>query len=168
MKNLFAAIARVLAAMPRFVLERVKEGGLWIMRLVAAPATAAEPMPLPAAQVDDLATLKAAAGVLAMGNPLEPKHIAGLSESRVLWLRALDRRQLCVLMSRKDADLRAHLRGEVRLPGLPAADRTTVAALTEARKPKPTSRGYRTMRDRLAELEAEKVDEPDSAWAPAL
>jgi hypothetical protein len=168
MRNMFAAIARVLAAMPRFVLERVKEGGKWIMRLVAGPAPAPEPMPLPAAAVDDLATLKTAAGVLAQGNALEPGHIKGLSEQRVLWLRTLDRRQLCVLMSRKDEDLKAHLKDEVKLPGLPAADRATVAALVEARKPKPSARGYRTMRDRLAEIEADKADEPTSAWAPAL
>lgn len=166
MKSLFAAISRVLAAMPRFVFERVKEGGKWIMRLVAS-APAVESMPPPAHAIDDLATLKAAAGVLAQGNALEAKHINGLSEARVLWLRALDQRQLCVLMSRKDADLRQHLRGHVKLPGLPAADRATVAALVEARKPKPSAGGYRTMRDRLAELEAEKV-EPEGPWAPAL
>jgi hypothetical protein len=112
--------------------------------------------------------IRCAAGVLAMGQTQQAKDLVGISEARVAWLRALDRRQLCIILSRRDDELKAHLNGTAKVPGLPSTDPATVAALVEAKKPKPTQRGYRTLRDRLAELKAERDDEPTSTWALVL
>jgi hypothetical protein len=173
MRAIFAAVARVLAAMRGAVFKWVRECGRWVMKLTSAPGGDVPPAPvIEPERIDDVADIKRAAGVLAQGRVPSAADLVGLSERQVAWLGVLDRRQLCRLMLANADALRSHLAGRVAIPGLPAADRVTVAALAEARKPRPTSKGYRTMRDRLREAERLDYDgeaeEGPSVWAPAL
>jgi hypothetical protein len=158
----------MLSAMRSAITKMVFEGGRWIAKLVPGGAPMSAPDPLPSAIDDDGAPIRHAAGVLAQGRDLQATDLVGLTDLHVAWLRVLDRRQLCTVMARSSADIRAHVLGRTKIAGVPTADAATVAALVEARKPAPTAQGYRKLRDKLAEMEAGGLDQQPSAFTPAL
>lgn len=168
MRSVLAALARVLSAMRSTVTKLVFEVGRWIAKLmpgggVSMPA----PEPLPSSPFDDGAPIRHAAGVLAQGLDLTAKDLVGLSDKHLAWLRILDRRQLCTVMTKSHDDIRTHVLGRTKIAGLPSADPATVAALAAARKPALTTKGHRTLRDKLAEIEAGDPGQT-RAFTPAL
>lgn len=165
MRNILAAIARVLNSMRLTITTWIRDGGRWVAKLIPGPTAAPTPEPLPSAPPDDGSQIRHAAGVLAQGRDLQAKDLIGLHDRHVAWLRVLDRRQLCVLMTKSDDAIRAHVLGRTRIAGVPNADPATVAAMANTRKSK--AKGYRTLRDKLAEMEADGGEEPAAAWAPA-
>lgn len=131
MRNLFHAIAAVLRSMPRFVMQRIREGGRWISRLVAsaAPPDAEPLMDLrePSSVEREDQQIRHVAGKLAQGLELEVADIKGMPEITVKWLMRMDRQALCRILATDQEQLRAHTRGRALIKGVPRHEKETVA-----------------------------------------
>ncbi|MBE7732154.1 hypothetical protein [Devosia faecipullorum] len=141
LKTLLRSIRAMLAALPRFVTERVWDGVRWMSRLVAMPAPAMEPDPVDedrqvlaaeeAAHMDALRTV--AAHLAADGMPPEAA-LDALREFDIEWLTAMDRPMLCRIATASDAALKAHIRRTENIRGVLAHDRVAVAEYRAARR----------------------------------
>lgn len=122
LKSVLAAISRFIAAMPRYVLQKVRVAGEWVMRLVAVPAPAYEPQPMtPAVNRSDeehLQAIRTAAGHLCAGDRPPMSAMALLSQDDVVWLGTMTKKMQSIVVAASDADLRAHLRGKRMIRGL--------------------------------------------------
>ncbi|GHA28317.1 hypothetical protein GCM10007989_25460 [Devosia pacifica] len=141
MKNFVAVIARIIAAMPKFVWQRVQVCGEWVSRLVAVPAAPAETVAdtevAKAAsdrQADDMPAIKRVAGVLAQGELPTSEQLKGLTPKDLSWLKAQDRRALCIIMSADAQQLRAHMRGRAAIKGVVPYDSAAIREVTAARQ----------------------------------
>ncbi|MBJ3784512.1 hypothetical protein [Devosia sediminis] len=151
LKQILRSIRAMLAALPRFVTERVWDGLRWVSRLVAVPAPALEPDPVDedrqalaaeeAAHIDALRTV--AAHLAADGMPPEAA-LDALREFDIAWLTAMDRPMLCRIATASDAALQSHIRRTENMRGVLAHDKV---AVTE----------YRAARRRREELEDEEA-----------
>lgn len=138
MKSIIHAIAAILRAMPRFVLERVQIAGRWLQRLVAVPAPFEPEAPEPA--VDDsaerdathVAALREAAAHLASGSVPPDAIMNVLREHDIAWLAALPRPMLCRVAVATDEALMAHIRRQRPIKGLLACDANAIADFRDA------------------------------------
>lgn len=162
MKSFFAAIARALAAMPKFVMRRVLEAGEWITRLVAEPAPrVAEPMAEVAAieqrEADQsLADIRAVAAAIRADRIPSPDLLGRISDDHMKWLIACSDDMLTSIVRADDKSLRDHVAGRKSIRGVLITDPETVAEY---------DRLYRT----TPVLDAlKRNDDADLAWAPAM
>lgn len=136
LKSIMAAIGRLVAAMPRYVLQRVRVGAEWVMRLVAVPAPAYEPEPVaPVVDRSDeehLQAIRTAAGHLYSGDVPPAAAMALLSQDDVIWLGTMTKKMQSIVVAASDRDLRAHLRGKRMIRGLLNADPAAVAEYRKA------------------------------------
>lgn len=135
MKNIVAAIARVLAAMAQFVVEKVLVAGQWVWSLVRKPAAA--PMQDLGLGANDNAALEAGrAAEAALDYDLEMGAIrtvaahlrsgftppaemcAELDEKTMVWLASLPEPMLEKILRAEPADLRAHVMGRKAIKGV--------------------------------------------------
>lgn len=136
LKSIMAAIGRLIAAMPRWTLERVRVAGEWVMRLVAVPAEPLPPEPTAANNRADehLEAVRTAAAHSASGHLPPEKALAKLSEDDISWLGAMSKKMHCAVAVASDADLRAHLRGEKMIRGVLNRDKIAVAEYRAAKR----------------------------------
>ena len=136
LKSIMAAIGRLIAAMPRYVLQKVQVAGERVMRLVAVPA---EPLPPERTAADNradehLEAVRTAAAHIAAGNLPPEKALAKLSEDDISWLGALSKKMHCAVATASDTDLKAHLRGERMIRGVLNRDKIAVAEYRAAKR----------------------------------
>lgn len=158
-RRILAVVAAVMAAMAATVTRWVRRAGTWVLEQMtpsrSAPvALPPELEPASSDRADDFTALRRVAGILAMDRDPEAADMIGLADDHLRWLRCLDRRQLCRVMSANDTTLRAHLRGTQPMKGMPRADKGAVADLLRARE----------RYDYDGEVEADR----SLAWSPAL
>lgn len=154
-----AAIRAVLAAMPRYLVKKILEAGVWVSRLVAEPAP---PPPVisaePAAQVaetESMIALRNAANAMAQGFVLTPAQAEAIAPLQADWLRSMTRQEICQVILAKDDDIRRHMRGIAPIRGVVPYDREAIADVTKARKDRPAPKpARRTVAQVLAEREA--------------
>jgi len=156
MRGLIARVAAILRAMPRFVMEQVREAGRMVWRLVAK-APPAEPAPsIDLREHTDVEEedrqIRHVAGVLVQGRELKPDDIKGMPEVTVKWLQRLDRSALVKILATDKEQLRAHTRGRALIKGVErhATKPSVEDAQIEAMQPGPGGE-QRTLRDVLAE-----------------
>jgi hypothetical protein len=158
MKSVFAAIARVMAAMAATARRWVHRAGRWVLKQIipaSAPMPALPPELSPSAgDADDFTALRRVAGILAQDRDPEPADMRGLADNHLAWLRVLDRRALCRVMAANDATLRGHVKGTAPMKGMPRAERDAVAALLRARE--------------RVDYGVEVEEERSLEWSPAL
>lgn len=141
LKTVVRSIARFLAAMPKFVVEKVWAGGRWLTRLVAVPAAPAEPDIEPAApaavdgDAEHVKALRTAAAHLAAGNLPPEAALDRLREHDLQWLSILPQRMLCRVATASDDALRAHIRRQRPMRGLLATDPGAIADYKRATRP---------------------------------
>ncbi|UYO00231.1 MAG: hypothetical protein KIT02_03115 [Devosia sp.] len=131
MRSIIKAIAAILKAMPRLVLERAQIAGRWIQRLVAVPAPVEPEAPEPptardTADEEHLAAIRTAAAHIAAGQLPPSRAVDKLTEMDFEWLAAISRPMLCKIVGAPDADLLAHIRGNRPLRGVLARDHNAV------------------------------------------
>ena len=160
MKNFVAAVAAAIRAMTSKMVTWIKVGGEWVLRTIdigGAPAMPVEePAPaMSATPADNLAPLKRVAGSLASGEVPTPEQAKGLSDKEAQWLQVLDTRMLSIVAVADRAQLQAHLSGRAPIKGMVPY---SVEAVRDMKRAKQAARPQRkTLRDRLAELEAQGV-----------
>lgn len=138
MKSIIHAIAAVLRAMPRFVLERVQIAGHWLQRLVALPQPFEPESPEVVsdngadADVAHVAALRKAAAHLASGSVPPDEIMDKLREHDIAWLAALTRPMLCRVATASDEALRAHISRQRPMKGLLACDANAIADFRDA------------------------------------
>jgi hypothetical protein len=139
--------------MPKLIWKRVLEGGEWVSRLFAEPASPVLPdQPAPELKPDDgLADIRAVAAMLRRDQMPPPDLLARISDERMRWLTACTDKMLASIVAADDKSLREHVAGRRAIRGVLITDPETVAAY---RRPVATDAGI--------------VDEDDLAWAPAL
>ena len=143
LRQIMRSIARFLAAMPRFVTERVWNDLRWISRLVAAPAAPVEPEAEPMAAVntdgdgEHVAAMRTAAAHLAAGQVPPEAASARLRPFDVEWLKALDQKMLCRVATASDAALRAHIRRTGNIRGVLATEPAAINDYRKARDRQP-------------------------------
>lgn len=160
LKSIMAAIGRMLAAMPKFVTERVKVAGRWITRLVAVPAApvmpnagvAAEAKADLSAKTDDShAVIRRVGGKLVQGQELTADDLKGVTPQMLRWLRVLGKPALCRVLCADEQQLRAHIRGVALIKGVCRYEPEAIEAMEAANRPAPTPEGRKTLREVLAE-----------------
>lgn len=136
LKSIMAAVAAFMRAMPRYIMQRVRVGAEWVMRLVAVPAEPLPPEPTAADNRADehLEAVRTAAAHIAAGKLPPEKALAKLSEDDISWLGALSKKMHCSVAVASDTDLRAHLRGEKMIRGVLNRDKTAVAEYRAAKR----------------------------------
>lgn len=136
LKSVLAAIGRFIAAMPKYVLQRVRVAGEWVMRLVAVPAEPQQSEPNAADNRADehLEAVRTAAAHIASGHLPPEKALAKLSEDDISWLGALSKKMHCAVATASDTDLRAHMRGERMIRGVLNRDKIAVAEYRAAKR----------------------------------
>lgn len=132
MRSIIKAIAAMLRAIPRFVIERVQIAGRWLQRLVAVPAPFEPEAPEPPtardnADVEHLAAVRTAAAHIAAGQLPPERAVEKLHDIDFEWLAAMSRKMLCQIVGAPDVDLAAHFRGKRPLRGVLARDLNAVA-----------------------------------------
>ena len=138
MKAVLKAIAAMLRAMPKFVMEKVWDGARWIQRLVSVPAPyepqALEPVGDNGTDADaaHVASLRKAAAHLASGSVPPDGVMDALREHDIAWLAALTRPMLCRVATATDDALRAHIRRQRPIRGLLACDANAIAVFRNA------------------------------------
>ncbi|WP_157970089.1 hypothetical protein [Pelagibacterium sediminicola] len=156
MKSILMKVAAVLAAMPRFVWQKVCVCGEWISQLVAVPAMPVEAAPAPGgeasgntADLEEIKGMKRLAGVLVQDQTPSEDDTKGLSDKAIDWLRALDRRSLCAVLAADASQLRAHMRGKAPIRGMVPYDTAAIKDVLAANARQPEPR--KTLRAALAE-----------------
>lgn len=135
LKSIMRAVAAFMRAVPRFVLQRVRVAGEWIMRLVAVPTQVYEPEPAPIIDrgvEEHLNAIRTAAGHLYVGDVPPPAAMALLSKDDVVWLGTMSKRMQSLVVAASDNDLRAHMRCKRMIPGLLNRDPAAVAEYRRA------------------------------------
>lgn len=133
LKAILRSIRAMLAALPRFAVERIWDGVRWVQRLVAMPTAALEPDVEPAGgqpdkgDVEHIAALRTVAGHFAAGSNPPANAVERLREADLEWLMALPRPMLCRVAVADDKALKAHIRRQRPMPGLLAHDPAAVA-----------------------------------------
>lgn len=141
LKNLMRSIRAFLAAMPRFVMEKVWAGGRWISRLVAVPAAPADAEPEPAvaghdADAEHVNALRTTAAHLASGSLPPEAALDRLREHDLAWLSVLSKPMLCRVATASDEALRAHIKRQRPMKGLLATDPDAIADFKRATRPR--------------------------------
>ncbi len=154
-RSILAAVAALMRAMPRYVLERVRVAGEWVSRLVAVPAPGYEAGPaMPPADDGDaehLQAIKTAAGHLAAGDVPPNAAMALLTRDDIIWLGTMTKRMQAIVVASSDRDLRAHIRGTKMIRGVLNHDPRAVS-------------DYRAAKDRERIVQGEKrVMRPSAA-----
>jgi hypothetical protein len=81
----------------------------------------------------------------------DPALLKGVPDMTIAWLKALDRRALCAVVTAKDDQLAAHLRGREAIKGVVPYDKAAIADVVAAKDaPRPRDR-HPTLRDLLEE-----------------
>jgi len=161
MRAIFAAIARMLASMPRLVFQRVLEAGEWITKWIAqAPPPAA---PDPVAEVaaveqreadQDLADIRSVAASMRAQRIPSPDLLGRIPDDHMRWLIACSGSMLTSIIKADDKSLRDHIAGRKSIRGVLITDPATVAEFDRVYRETPA-------------LDALKRDD-DLAWAPAM
>lgn len=136
MRSIIRAIAAMLRAMPKFVMEKVWDGARWIQRLIAVP----QPFELQTPEVDNgvdadaahVAALRKAAAHLASGSVPPDGVMDALREHDIAWLAALTRPMLCRVAVATDEALMAHIRRQRPIKRLLACDANAIADFRNA------------------------------------
>jgi hypothetical protein len=106
----------------------------WLWPPAPLPAPAPPPLPVVEVAVDiDCKNIRRLAISMVTKRPDQQLTVL-LSDVRVMWLKSLDRRQLCIVVFASDADLRGHCRGTSHIRGVRAGDRESVLAYSEFQK----------------------------------
>lgn len=141
LKSIMRSIRAMLAALPRFVTERIWDSVRWISRLVAMPAPALEPdvvdedtQALAAEEAAHIDALRVAAAHLAAGGMPPESALDALKEFDIEWLTSMPRPMLCRIATASDAALRAHIRRTGNIRGVLAHDKVAVAEYRAARR----------------------------------
>ncbi|WP_143009398.1 hypothetical protein [Pelagibacterium luteolum] len=126
------AIASALAALPRFVWQRVCIAGEWISQLIALPALpleeAAQNESGERAQPDEhLDAVRQVAALLYSDRVPTPDLVGKLSQQEMLWLSACNQEMLRSIARAKDPELSAHIKGRKSLKGVLINDAPTIA-----------------------------------------
>ena len=133
MRSIIRAIAAFLCSMPRFIVERVRNGARWLQRLVAVPQPYEPESPEPAAEnaaeadAQHVAALRKAAAHLASDSVPPDAVMDLLKENDIAWLAALTKPMLCRVAVASDEALRAHIRRQRPIKGLLACDANAIA-----------------------------------------
>lgn len=133
LRNILRSIRAMLAAIPRFVVEKCWDGVRWVQRLVAVRAPAMEPDIEPAGgQTDNgdaehINALRVVASNFAAGSNPPADAVERLREQDLEWLMALPKEMLCQVAVASDGALQAHIRRQRPMPGLLAHDPAAVA-----------------------------------------
>ena len=152
LKAIMRSIRAFLAAMPRFVTERIWDGVRWVQRLVAVPVPAMEPDVEPAAtgadngDTEHINAIRTSAAHLAAGQQPPAEAAERLRPFDVEWLMALPRPMLCKIATVDDRALAAHIRRTAQIRGVLAADETAVREFTSAIR-----------RERMSQIEAKEM-----------
>ncbi|WEJ31689.1 hypothetical protein [Devosia sp. SD17-2] len=158
--SITGAIGRMLAAMRKFVTERVKIAGRWITRLVAVPATpvmpnagvAAEAKADLSAKTDNThAAIRRVGGKLVQGHGLTADDLEGITPQMLRWLRVLDKPALCRVLCADEQQLRAHLRSIALIKGVCRYEAETITAMEATKRKAAVPEGRKTLREVLAE-----------------
>lgn len=158
MRQFFAILAAVIAAMGTFVWRTVREGGRLVARLFREPGTppamSQTASAAPDAKPEDYDAFKRVAGILAMDRVPSPEDLKALPAKGVDWLRAQDRQALHTLMCADTDMIRAHIKGRAMIRGVVPYDAEAVRDVTAARAAAPVARPNRprTRRDALEEM----------------
>lgn len=132
MKSILKAIGRALAALPRFVWQKVCVAGEWISQLVALPSVPlpemAENESIARAQPDEhLDAVRQVAALLYSDRVPTPDLVGKLSQQEMLWLAACDQEMLRSIARAKDPELSAHIKGRKSIKGVLINDAETIA-----------------------------------------
>ncbi len=156
MRNFIAKIVAAMRRMGHYVTVMVKKGGQWLATLQHVPAApeadAADSVPdMTPSRADDLQAVRELAKTLAAGIDADPALLQGVPDMTIAWLKAMDRRGLCTVVTAKDEQLAAHLRGRAAIKGLVPYDREAIADVAASKdQPRPRDR-QPTLRDLLEE-----------------
>ncbi len=152
LRNILRSIRAMLAALPRFVTERVWDGLRWVQRLVAMLAPALEPDVGPPAtgadngDAEHITAIRVSAAHLASGQQPPTEATERLRPIDVEWLMALPRPMLCKIATASDQALVAHIKRTAQIRGVLAADETAVREYTSA-----------VRRERMHQIEAKEM-----------
>lgn len=157
MRAFLAKIAALMRKMGSFTTRVIKVAGRWVSQLVHVPATTDDVGQADAmvdtrpSRADDLEAVRDLAKVMAAGLDVDPAKLRGVPDMTVAWLKALDRRALCAVVTAQDEALAAHLRGRPAIRGVVPYDRAAIAEVAAAKdQPRPRDR-QPTLRDMLEE-----------------
>jgi hypothetical protein len=144
MKRVLAMVAKVLAAIPVFVLAWSVDLGRFILRcmpnyrpadpseLVEQYAEAVEQAPVTPGADERLEHVRQIAGQLAMGQMPSDALGEGLGPHTIRWLTVLSPEMLAMVAGAKLEDLQLHFKGSRTIRGLLAYDRDSVEAYAAA------------------------------------
>lgn len=138
LKAILRSIRAMLAALPRFAVERIWDGMRWVQRLVAMPSPAYEPDFEPTGTATDsgdsgyINAIRVAAAHLAAGQQPTAEAAEHLRPVDVEWLTALPRPMLCRVATASDQALAAHIRRTAQIKGVLVADEVAVREYTSA------------------------------------
>lgn len=125
MKAIFAAIARVLASMPRLVMQKVLEAGQWVTRWVsqAPPAMPVDPVAEVAVaeqrEADQgLAAIRTVAAMLMNDRIASPELTGAMTDLQFEWLVRCDRQMWASIVAADDKSLRNHVMGRKSIKGV--------------------------------------------------
>lgn len=132
MKRVLSAIGRALAALPRFVWERVCVAGEWVSRLIALPAAEVVENESVGHQEPDeyLSSMRAVAACIASNKVPSPELVSQLSDEHLDWLLACNVQMLKKMVRADDAALKAHVQNRRPIKGVLVNDPETVALYT--------------------------------------
>ncbi|WP_157959916.1 hypothetical protein [Devosia submarina] len=166
MKRVLAMVAKVLAAIPVFVLAWSVDLGRFILKcmpgyrptdpseLVEQYAEAVEQAQVTPAADQRLEHVRQIAGQLAAGQMPSEDLSDGLSPQAVQWLGVMSPEMLAMVAKAKPEELRQHMKGHRTIRGLLAYDRESVeayaAAVAQEPEPEIERRRRRPRPERLA------------------
>lgn len=131
MKSIFRAIMRALRSMPIFVMQRIKQGGEWIMRLVSVPGEPAAPdieEVMEKAQADEqLAAMRAIAAHILGGTIPSPELSGKITENQFGWLAICSDEMLRSICRADDRSLRDHVLNKKSIKGVLRNDPESIA-----------------------------------------
>lgn len=155
MKSFVAAIARILAALAQWTVQKVLVAGEWVWSLVRKPTPApasipdgdlSPPMSEAALQAKaagdaalaydvEMADIRIVAAHIRSGLIPSPEISGRISEKHYDWLLACTDNMLDTIVKAQQQDLRAHVQGRKSLRGVLITDPATVREFVRGKEP---------------------------------